>query len=423
MRILIISGMFPPNAPTATVRAPKFARYLTERNHDVRVLAAQNLQFPAAVDPEIPRDRVTHVPYVRFGKSAPLTEADQRRPAPSGKARASQDSPSLLTRLKQSWWRLRQLPDAHRPWVEPAIAAGLKLIEEWRPDILFSTGPPDSSHMVAAALSEKTGVPFVAELRDLWADNLYADSRPFVEWVEMRLERRVLSKASAIVAVTEGAVERLSARYGVPVVQAANGYDPTDFTGLENVAPLDPEALTIVHAGSTYGGRRSPRPLFAALGTMGAAANDVRVRLYGEDAEIGLEMAQEEGVANLVETHPPIPRAEVLRIERAADILLLLRFDTEGEKHVVAGKLYEYAGARRPILCHGQLEGEAADVIRRNKLGLVSNDPAEIAAWLSEKTQQRKAGRLPDLPDGPALALTRSEQFAKVERLLNDVVG
>ena len=114
---------------------------------------------------------------------------------------------------------------------------------------------------------------------------------------------------------------------------------------------------------------------------------------------------------------------EVLRIERAADVLLLLRFSTEGEKHVVAGKLYEYVGARRPILCHGQQEGEAADIIRRSGLGLVSNDPAAIADWLSEKLAEKLAervnGRLPDLPVGAADGLTRAAQFEKVEALLD----
>jgi hypothetical protein len=129
-------------------------------------------------------------------------------------------------------------------------------------------------------------------------------------------------------------------------------------------------------------------------------------------------MAERAGVAHLVQAHPPIGRGEVLRIERAADILLLLRFATEGEKHVVAGKLYEYIGARRPVLCHGQQEGEAADIIRRTGIGLVSNDPATIADWLSQKLAERANGRLPDLPAGAADGLTRAAQFEKVEAVL-----
>jgi len=223
------------------------------------------------------------------------------------------------------------------------------------------------------------------------------------------------------VAVTEGSAEILARRYGKPVVCAANGYDPADFVGLEDVPALDSERLSIVHAGSTYNGGRSPEPLLAALALLKPDPAKLIVHFWGEDSHVPMAMAERTGVAHLVQAHPPIGRGEVLRIERAADILLLLRFATEGEKHVVAGKLYEYVGARRPVLCHGQQEGEAADIIRRTGIGLVSNDPATIADWLSQKLTERASGRLPDLPAGAADGLTRAAQFEKVEAALAEL--
>ena len=325
--------------------------------------------------------------------------------------------------LRALWWKLQYLPDPHVTWIDPAVTAGRTMARDWTPDVMMTTGPPHSSHLVGARLSRALGVPYVAELRDLWSDNLYGKPQPVIGAAERWLERRALKRAAAIVAVTEGAAGRLAKRYGKPTVVAANGYDPADFAGLDDPAPLEPERLSIIHAGSTYGGRRSPAPLFAALARMDVGADALVAKFYGEDAGIAAGMAKEAGVADLVEAHPSIPRAEVLRIERAADILLLLRFATEGEKHVVAGKLYEYAGARRPILCHGQTGGEAAEIIRANDLGFISNDPEEIAGWLSARLAERRAGRLPDLPAGPALALTRETQFAKVAALLGEVAG
>jgi hypothetical protein len=413
-RILIVTGLYPQNAPTATVRAPKFARYLLERGHDVRVLSGLNLQFPAAVDPEIPQDRISAVPYVRRGRTAPLTEADQPKP---GAADAAQSAarPGALRRLV---WQLSYLPDPHVTWIGPAIAEGLKMAESWMPDILFSTGPPHSSHIVASRLSRRLRRPHVAELRDLWADNLYGNAALIPNLVDRWLERRALGDAKALVAVTEGAAGILARRYEKPVVNAANGFDPADFEGLKFVEPLDAHRLTIVHAGSLYGGGRSPQPLFAALARLRPDPERLRVHFWGEDSGIALKMAKDAGVAPLVEASGPIARGQVLRTERAADILLLLRFATEGEKHVVAGKLYEYVGARRPILCHGQMEGEAADIIRANSLGLVSNDPATIAEWLDKRLAEREAGRLSDIDGRAAAGFARAAQFAKIETLL-----
>lgn len=418
MRILIVSGLFPPNAPTATVRPPKFARYLLDRGHDVRVLAAQNLQFPDAVEPEIPLERIVHVPYIRRGREAPLTEADQPKPDAASGTRHRE-----ARGLRALWRKLQHLPDPHVTWIGPAVEEGLEMGRTWCPDVIFSTGPPDSSHIAASRIAAKLGTRFVAELRDLWSDNLYHAPRPFIEMIERHMERRALGRADALVAVTAGAAERLRQRYGKPVVQAANGFDPSDFAGLDKVEPLDAGKLAIVHAGSTYGGRRSPAPLFAALAAMGETATGIAVHFYGEDAAVPASIAEEAGVSHLVKTYPPIPRTEVLRVERAADILLLLRFDTPGERHVVAGKLYEYIGARRPVLCHGQTEGEAAEIIRTHELGLVSNDPGEIAGWLSARLAARRSGRLPDLPREAAEAMTRGEQFAKIEALLKQIAA
>lgn len=412
-RILIVTGLYPPNAPTATVRAPKFARFLLDRGHDVRVLSGLNLQFPAAVDPEIPAERITTVPYVRRGRTAPMTEADQPKPG----TKAGVETAAQPGGLRRLLWQLSYLPDPHITWIDPAVEVALAW--DWKPDAIFSTGPPHSSHLAAARLSRAWGVPFVAELRDLWADNIYQNEGLIANRVNRWMERRALSKAAALVAVTEGSAEILARRYGKPVICAANGYDPADFVGLEDAAALDAGRLTIVHAGSTYNGGRSPEPLLAALALLKPDPAKLVVHFWGEDSHVPMAMAERAGVAHLVQAHPPIGRGEVLRIERAADILLLLRFSTEGEKHVVAGKLYEYVGARRPILCHGQQEGEAADIIRRTGIGLVSNDPAVIADWLSEKLADRANGRLPDLPAGAADGLTRAAQFEKVEALLD----
>jgi len=412
-RILIVTGLYPPNAPTATVRAPKFARFLLDRGHDVRVLSGQNLQFPAAVDPEIPPERITAVPYVRRGRTAPMTEADQPKPG----TKVSVETAAQPGGLRRLLWQLSYLPDPHITWIDPAVETALAW--DWKPDAIFSTGPPHSSHMAAARLSRAWGVPFVAELRDLWADNIYQNESFIANRVNRWMERRALSKAAALVAVTEGSAEILAHRYHKPVVCAANGYDPADFVGLEDAAALDAERLTIVHAGSTYNGGRSPEPLLAAMALLNPDPAKLVVHFWGEDSHVPMAMAERAGVSHLVQAHPPIGRGEVLRIERAADILLLLRFATEGEKHVVAGKLYEYVGARRPILCHGQQEGEAADIIRRTGIGLVSNDPAAIAGWLSEKLAERANGRLPDLPAGAADGLTRAAQFEKVEAILS----
>ncbi len=62
-RILLVTGFFPPYAPTASTRAPTLARYWTEKGHDVRVLAAHNPGKPQVLSHSLPEDAVRFVPF------------------------------------------------------------------------------------------------------------------------------------------------------------------------------------------------------------------------------------------------------------------------------------------------------------------------------------------------------------------------
>jgi hypothetical protein len=65
------------------------------------------------------------------------------------------------------------IPDPRIAWIRTAISAGTRLIEEWKPDVIFASAPPYTSLIVACRLSRAFDIPWVAGLRDLWADNPY----------------------------------------------------------------------------------------------------------------------------------------------------------------------------------------------------------------------------------------------------------
>jgi hypothetical protein len=106
------------------------------------------------------------------------------------------------------------------------------------------------------------------------------------------------------------------------------------------------------------------------------------------------------------------------------DVLLLCRWDNPAEDGIIPGKLFEYIGARRPVLSLGSLTGEAADIVRNGNFGLVSNDPMEIAqalrAWIAEKRSE--GGRLADLSGTAAAAYQRDVQFEKIASLIETTV-
>jgi hypothetical protein len=103
----------------------------------------------------------------------------------------------------------------------------------------------------------------------------------------------------------------------------------------------------------------------------------------------------------------------------------MCRWDDPGGDGIIPGKLFEYVGARRPVLSVGSCTGEAADILRSHEFGLVENDPARIADglrhWLAEKTAH--GGKTPDLPAEPTVGYLRETQFEKVDALIRQVVA
>jgi glycosyltransferase involved in cell wall biosynthesis len=110
--------------------------------------------------------------------------------------------------------------------------------------------------------------------------------------------------------------------------------------------------------------------------------------------------------------------------QRRADILLMMQWNDAREAGNLPGKLFEYLGARRPILGIGYEQGVAAEIIRNRGAGFFSNDADAIARqlrlWLAEK---QKSGQVNPVDEEAMAGFSRAEQFAKLEEFLEGLVG
>ncbi len=434
-RILFVSGFFPPFSPLGAVRPPALAAYWRAQGHDVRVIALKNPAVKGKIPLPLPEDCVTYIPFEMPGGGVQRiagavmhvlgrlrARPDGRSPAPAALATAPLPAAEggAIRHLRRLYQYSAQFPDRYRSWMRPGVEAGVALTQGWQPELVYSSGPPHSAHIVACRIARHAGLPWVVELRDVWANNPYVQNPPPIEMAQRLLSRRVLRQAAACVTLTTTASAEVHAITGRPTVVSFNGFERKDFVGLEQVPPLDADRLTIVHAGVIYAGRRDPVALFQALAILGPDRHAVRVLFYHDEMASVVRRAEQAGVADCIEIRPPVPRAEILRIERAADALLLCRWADPKDDGIIPGKIFEYIGARRPILAVGSTTGEAAQIIRGGAFGLVSNSPMEIAEqlrrWIAEK--QAAGGRLQDLPQEGTDAFLRETQFEKINPLL-----
>src|SRR5205807_5665156 len=172
-------------------------------------------------------------------------------------------------------------PDENVSWNLTAIPAAVRIVRAEQIDVVLTTSPPNSVHLIGAAVKRATGARWVADLRDSIGAHPHRRAERAVvrakEKVSEQVARLVARQADAIVAASEGIAEE--ARGLDPkgaVVPILNGADFDDFAGLE-YRPGD--RFRITHTGSFFG-KRDPRPFLTAFAE--ARPDDAVARFVGD---------------------------------------------------------------------------------------------------------------------------------------------
>lgn len=291
------------------------------------------------------------------------------------------------------------VPD-HLAWVARAAKAGAGLDRLHGVDVVFSTSPSPATHLAAWLVAIDRGLPWVAELRDLWAQLPEGAGRTRLRRLPDQVAERVLfRRASALVTVSEGQADRLRAAYpSLPVHPIPTGYDPA-LVSQEDETSSD--TFRLVYAGRVKR-RHDPmmllRPLADAItaGHIDASRTRVEFLSMGTLNAKATEFVRSSVLAGVVVEEELLPRDEVLRRERLAHVLLHLRWDDPEETGVFAAKVFEYLAARRPILSTGHFEDEVSRVIRESGSGLASTSDEQTKQFLIEAFRAfERDGRVP----------------------------
>ena len=369
MKALIVSFYFPPAGGGGVQRPLKLAQYLPAMGIETHVLAPDDPRW-------LHRDEGLKMPSQAWVHRARYVGVSGGKPAEV--LAGTQGLERAMTRARLQLRRL-VVPDENATWAVTAIPAGIRLVREHGIDVVVSTSPPPSTHLIAAAIARATGVRWVADLRDSLVSHAHrrADTTATKAKAALheRVARLVASRADAITCVSEAISEETrSLEPKGPVVTIPNGADFDDVAGLER-HPSD--RFRITHTGSFFG-RRDPRPFLQALADSGL---DVVARFLGDFRDADREWAEGLGLGDRLELLPYAPRAESLALQRDSEALLLLIPEAGGRgKGVLSGKVFEYVAVGRPILAAVPPDGAAAELIRETGAGVVAapDDPAAI---------------------------------------------
>ena len=431
MKVLIVSFAFPPSNVIGAVRVGKLARYLDQRGHDVRVLAT-DLVEDRSLPLEIARERVFYTEYRQRQRQHWIERIARLLPGHTAfhtagrhedaSAQGGAPARSLRQTFRRHYLGLIHIPDMRADWVSTAVPAGRQLINGWKPQIIFASAPSNTGLIVAGRLARAYKIPWVADFRDLWVDNPYYSEPGWRKRIDAILERQVLRRAAGLVTVSPIWAEQLRRRHGKDVTVVYNGYAEEDFPPLaQRTAPG--ESLTIRYMGSIYRGYRDPSVLFSAIALLPEYLRArINVEFFSDEGDAVLDAAAAHRVQSAVAVKPRVPYRHALALQMDADVLLLLQSSDPRDEGNLPAKLFEYLYARRPILFIGYERGIAARLVIERSAGLVSNSPVKIRDQIQKWFEGKRAGRLDRLEPSVSLGLGRDDQYAKLERLLEEIL-
>ena len=408
-RVLIISYYWPPTGGSGVQRWVKFAKYLPEEDWQPVIYTPENpeqLAVDASLEAEVPseaeviRTRITE-PYALYKKvlrrSGHSKEAVEVNPV-------NAQNKSFLQKAAM-WVRGNFFrPDPRCLWIRPSVRYLKKYLEEHPVDLIVTTGPPQSMHMIGLRLAEETGLPWVADFRDPWTKIFYfkhLSMTPATERWHKKMEKAVLDEASAVVAVSPLVQQEFQAMTDTPVELITNGFDECDFPSEKDTEAYGgpDKDFTITHTG-LFAADGNPTVLWDVLREKYQADDDfrkrLRIKLIGKNDEQILKALKDRGLQEALTDMGYQPHSVAVEQQRKASILILpLRKEPE-YKAVLPGKLFEYMASERPVLGIGQPDGAMAMILGEAKTGTVLDwdDKKGISEYIEKCWKMHLEGRL-----------------------------
>ena len=322
------------------------------------------------------------------------------------------------------------LPDRWSSWQWRGVSDGMKLIREHDVKAIWSTYPIATAQKIAMRLREKSGLPWIADLRDSMTDELFPPMKQRRE-AFLEIERNMARDAKRVVFTAPGAAAMYAERYPETpkerwtVIQ--NGYDERSFQTAEAQERNDGK-LRLVHAGILYPLERDPTAFYGALadlkesGTVSGESLAIVLRATGHD-EHHAKLIGQFGIDDLVELAPSKPYRFALGEMLASDGLLL--FQASNCNHQIPAKVYEYIRARRPVLALTDPVGDTAGVVRGAGLDTIAplDDRAAIRDMLGRFIDDVKAERATLPTDEVVASHSRAARTELLAKLLDEVTA
>ena len=371
-KVLIVTYYWLPHSGTGTYRISKFVKYLIKNGWEPLILTTKNT---ASVFKEDDIDPVyKNVKVYRSSILEPTLLFSNSSNSSHSMTNASIFLSSNLS-LKQKfirWIRLNLfIPDAKILWKRPAVRMGKKIIKQEKPDVILSTAPPPTAHLIARKLARWSQIKWVADFRDPWTNIFYYEQlkiNPISKKINQWLEKKVLKTADKIITVSDNFFPNFNSED--KTVRIENGYDPDEIPKTKS-AEAKNEKFTIRYIGSLKTNQffRNFVDILKEISQTEKYRKNIKLELIGYiDPQIK-DYINKNLVKLETEIKNFIPHKEAIQKMAEADLLILAIGKGKQSKNVISTKIFEYMMTGKPVLAFGDRDGSANKILRETNTG------------------------------------------------------
>lgn len=430
-KVLFVVYNFPPAAGAATQRVLKFLKYLNKFGYQTFVLTVDKVDYPDldfSLMEKIPADtKVIKTRYwTPFGIYRKITgrKSDEKIPV----AFIKDNHTSIAERISV-FLRLNVfLPDAKIGWLPFAVRAGKKLIRNEQIDVVISSGPPHTTHLIAKSLKRKTGVRWIADFRDPWTDIDYYSGMKrtkLAQWIDSKLEKSVLKSADFVVAASDGylnIIKNKGVKNNYEVL--TNGFDPDDF---QNIEQKQQQKFLITYTGNMPI-TRNPEKLWLALDELVREnkdfADNFEFHFAGVmDDEIRQKIKEMIFYKNFID-HGYLSHNEVLDLNFNSHLLIMIVNRVATSNEILPGKIFEYIASGNFILVIGPENGNSARLVNYVKQGIAIDyeEKSKIKKLILDLFNKWKNGELKKIESAEKFEFTRERITQKLIQIIETLI-
>lgn len=406
-KVLIVTYYWPPAGGPGVQRWLKFAKYLPDFDLEPIIYTPENPSYPL-IDHTLQNDVPKNIKIIRTNIWEPYQLAEKFSKS-NKKFKGGQfdvgNNQSFLSKLSIFIRGNFFIPDARKFWIKPSIAFLKKYLKENDIDVLVTTGPPHSLHLIGLGLKkELPKLKWIADFRDPWTEISYYKHLKLTKSSDKKhrqLESEVFRNADITLATSYTDAENFR-KNGANAICITNGFDEADANSQSQKPALNDsqqQKFTLSYIG-VLEQLRNPENLWIALEdlvkTNPEFAGNFTLKFAGRIDDKILNSIENSAVKNNILNLGYLSHDKAIDEMQTSDILLITNFPNASSKGIIPGKIFEYLATGKQIISFGPDKADVAKILGEAQAGkhFSYDDTEKIKAFILEKFELWKNGSL-----------------------------